>query len=132
MNRRMPWIFVGVVAALFVFLFAPALVRTAYRRVTPAEEIEALSRRYWLLDAAEAELPSSQKEAFTRRRVAISEWLSMRGVDIDRGLRDEAVEHAAFVLRLYGMTRWEWSDMLHYWRSHNDLKNPELLRASLQ
>ena len=117
--------------AIAIFLFTPGLLRAVYSAVTPDSEIDALRQHYRRLDSAESNLPKAQQELSVRRRVAISAWLAMRGVAVDPGIRDEGVEHASFFPRVYGMTRWEWTDMFRYWQSPTNRKNPTELTKEL-
>ena len=116
-------------AATAIFLFTPSLVRAVYSAATPGSEIDALKQHYRRLDSAESNLPKAQQELSVRRRVAISAWLAMRGLAVDPGLRDEGVEHASFFPRIYGLTRWEWTDMFRYWQSPNNRKDPTQLTS---
>lgn len=114
-------------AATAIFLFTPSLVRAVYSAATPSAEIDALKQHYRRLDSAESNLPKAQRELSVRRRSAISEWLSMRNVAVDPGIRDEGVEHASIFPSVYGMTRWAWVDLWRYWQAPANRKNSTAL-----
>jgi hypothetical protein len=120
-----------IAAAAVLFLFTPNVVRTIYRGATSETEIVALKQHYRSLDASEARLPKVQREFSVWRRIAIADWLTMRGVAVDPGLRDEHVERAPLFRRVYGVKRWEWEDMFRYWRSPADLKSPAALTSEV-
>lgn len=122
----------GALLLILSFLFGPAAIRTAYAFTTNSSEITALKERYRALDSTEHLLPAAQQQASARRRFQIANWLAMRGIVIDAGMRDEAVEHAAFPIALFGITRWAWSDIFGYWSVPSSQRTPQHLLSDVR
>lgn len=108
----------AIAAALVVvaFVFGPAAIRGVYTATTNKPDIEALKQRYWMLAAAESP-----------QQMVVADWLEMRGVSPDPGIRDEAVEHASLPIYLFGVTVWQWQDLFRYWSRPSEQRTPQSL-----
>jgi hypothetical protein len=122
--------FAAVVFSCCAFLFADNGIRGIYRATASKQTIGALRQHYHALEAAEFRLRGAGLRRSMEWRFEIAAWLKMRGVQIDAGLRDEAVEHGSLLQFIAITSWWSWEDIARYWSSHADHKTTEfLLRA---
>ena len=115
-RRVVKWTVVAGAMFIVLFLFGPSVVRVACRAATKESDIDALKKRYWTLAATDSP-----------RRFAVSAWLKARGVSVDPGIRDEAIEHASLPVAIFGVTRWQWQDLFLYWSRPAAERTPEAL-----
>jgi hypothetical protein len=86
-------------ALLCLFLLGPQIGKSIYFHLTPKFKIEELK----------AEYGTTANEYY---RIKIARKLAQRGINVDDGIRDEAIEHNITPYTIFVMTCWQWEELL--------------------
>jgi len=97
-----------LVAAIFgSFLLGPPIGQSLYRLITPNPTIQAWRNEFRDLDQI-----FPRTNTIEEKRIDIARKLSQRGIHVDPGIRDEAIEHNVNPYTIFVMTCWRWKDLL--------------------
>lgn len=97
-----------VVTAIFgSFLVGPSIGQSLYRWITPNPTIEA-----WRNECRDLDQIFPRTFTNESKRIDIARKLSQRGIHVDPGIRDEAIEHNVNPYTIFVMTCWRWKDLL--------------------
>ena len=98
-----------LVSAIFgSFLLGPPIGQSLFRLITPNSTIEA-----WKNESRDLDQIFPQTITSESKRLDIARKLSQRGIYVDAGIRDEAIEHNVNPYTIFVMTCWRWKDLLN-------------------
>ena len=90
-----------------LFLFGPTIGKFLYFKLTPTTDIQAWKKEFGVLDNTFPRTISNENQ-----RMDIIRKLAQRGINIDDGIRDEAIEHNLNPYTIFVMTCWRWEELL--------------------
>jgi hypothetical protein len=93
-------------ALLFVFFFGPSIGKSIYFHITPISQIEAWKSEFRKLDQIFPRTAQNEDN-----RIKILRELAQRGINIDDGIRDEAIENNLTPYTIFVMTCWRWEEL---------------------
>lgn len=96
-----------LVMLLCVFAFGPSIGKAVYLRLTPEKDIHEWKQQAALLDSTQPRTDSNEL-----RRLQFLRKLAQRGIEMDGGIRDEAIEHNINPYTITVMILWQWEELL--------------------
>jgi hypothetical protein len=106
MKRKLFVLLITVLMLGALFFIGPAVGQAVLRKITPGERISAWKSEARKLDAAQTRTPETEA-----RRLEVLRKLAQRGIYIDGGLRDEAIEHNPNPFTFAIMATWRWREL---------------------
>lgn len=93
----------SVTIAGLLFCLGPTFGKAFYRVVTPDSTISSWNGEFRSLDGAQTN---------NVRRIELCRRLTQRGIDVDPGIRDEAIEHNTSIRTIIIRICWQWQELL--------------------
>ncbi len=107
MKKRILFTAAPIAMLLGIFLLGPTIGKSIYASLTPKTDIQAWKTEFGILDGTFPRTVSNET-----RRLEVCRKLAQRGINIDDGIRDEAIEHNINPYTIFVMTCWRWEELL--------------------